>query len=85
MGCRSTHVTQGVQDDQAIAQLAHIPNTVTAISHLEKVFSDRKVPSNAIIVTMDVVALYPSIPIADGIDEVIEILKTHRKVIFGGH
>ena len=60
---------------------AHIPNTVTAISHLEKVFPDRKVPSNAIIVTMDIVALYPSIPIADGIDAVVEKLKTHKEDI----
>ena len=60
---------------------AHIPNTVAATKSLETTFPSLRTPSNAIVVTMDVVALYPSIPIEDGIAAAIEKLKQHENEI----
>ena len=45
---------------------AHLKNTNEARKILHDVFPDLKTPDNVMFVTMDVVALYPSIPIADG-------------------
>ena len=60
---------------------AHIPNTVGATLSLKNTFQSLKVPPGAIIVTMDVVAMYPSIPIEDGISAVISKLRQHEEDI----
>ena len=60
---------------------AHIPNTVAATLSLKNTFQSLKVPPGAIIVTMDVVAMYPSIPIEDGISAVISKLRQHEEDI----
>ena len=57
---------------------AHIENTLGAVRSLEKSFPELKVPHGTIIVSMDVVALYPSIPIHDGIKAVMEKLAEHQ-------
>ena len=57
---------------------AHIRNTYKTCQHLKDVFPDLKVPENTILVTMDVVALYPSIPIDDGVAPVRNKLETHE-------
>ena len=60
---------------------AHIGSTQDAISSLKRIFPDLKAPKNTILVTMDVVALYPSIPIEDGISAVREMLQHHGEEI----
>ena len=60
---------------------AHIANTREACQSLEQAFPDLQVPENTIIVTMDVVALYPSIPTQDGIEAVIQKLEKHSDSI----
>ena len=57
---------------------AHIENTVAATRSLTNTLPGLQAPENVIIVTMDVVALYPSIPIDDGISAVIEKLQEHE-------
>ena len=57
---------------------AHIGNTLAATKSLNNAFPGLKVPADTIIVTMDVVALYPSIPIRDGIVAVMEKIKKHQ-------
>ena len=56
----------------------HIENTAAAIRSLEKAFSKVRPSDKVIVCTMDVVALYPSIPIEDGIVAVMEKLKKHK-------
>ena len=53
----------------------HLTNTQDAVDRLNGVFPDGNVPENVFIVTMDVVALYPSIQIEDGITAVLEKVK----------
>ena len=60
---------------------AHIGNTLAATQSLKKAFPDLRAPENTIIVTLDVVALYPSIPIADGIAAVMKKLDDHTDEI----
>ena len=57
---------------------AHIKNTAEACHSMRKAFPDLKVPENTMIVTMDVVGLYPSIPINDGIRAVLQKLEEHK-------
>ena len=56
---------------------SHIENTAAAICSLEKTFAER-VTEGVIVCTMDVVALYPSIPIEDGISAVMDKLHQHE-------
>ena len=60
---------------------AHLKNTNEAHKILHDVFPDLKTPDNVVLVTMDVVALYPSIPIADGIAAVLHKLSLHQEDI----
>ena len=53
---------------------AHIWNTEDAMKSLRVAFPDLAVPEGTIIFSMDVVGLYPSIPVADGIEAVMEKL-----------
>ena len=57
---------------------AHIGNTLAATQSLKKVFPNLKAPENTILVSLDVVALYPAIPIADGLAAVMEKLEEHE-------
>ena len=59
----------------------HIGSTQEAIESLRRTFPDLKVPRHTILVTMDVVALYPSIPIDDGIQAVLELLVEHEEEV----
>ena len=59
---------------------AHMENTAAALRSV-KSFVDLTVLDGMIIVTMDVVALYPSIPIDEGISAVIEKLTQHENDI----
>lgn len=60
---------------------SHIENTAAAIRTLRKTFPGLRASDGVIIVTMDVVALYPSIPIEDGISAVVEMLRQHEEDI----
>ena len=60
---------------------AHIGNTLAAVRSLERSFPGLKVPQGTIIVSMDVVALYHSIPIQDGIVAVMEKIAEHEQEI----
>jgi len=60
---------------------AHIKNTSEACQNLRQLFPDLRVPEGTILVTMDVVALYPSIPIQDGINAAIQKLEQHSESI----
>ena len=60
---------------------AHIGNSKAITERLKNTFYDMRVPADTIIVTMDVVALNPSIPIEDGIVAVLEKLKRHQHEI----
>ena len=60
---------------------AHIGSTQDAISSLKLIFPDLKAPKNTILVTTDVVTLYPSIPIEDGMSAVREMLQQHGEEI----
>ena len=60
---------------------AHIKNTHEACQSLMKAFPNLQAPENTILVTMDVVALYPSIPIDDGIEAVVQKLEHHQDSI----
>ena len=64
----------------ALRSIAH-PKFSNSKSSLERTFPKRKVPPNTIIVTMDVVSLYPSIPIDDGIGAVMDKLKKHASEV----
>ena len=57
---------------------AHIENSLAATQSLRKSLPSLRATENVIIVAMDVVALYPSIPIDDGIFAVVEKLKEHE-------
>ena len=58
---------------------SHIENTAAAVSSLKKTLSEQNPPDQKLILcTMDVVAMYPSIPIDDGTAAVIEKLNEHR-------
>ncbi|XP_065198850.1 uncharacterized protein LOC135830532, partial [Sycon ciliatum] len=57
---------------------AHLENTVEALQCMRSAFPNLKAPPGTIIVTMDVVALYPSIPINDGIAAVMRVLRQHE-------
>ena len=54
---------------------AHLTSTQDAVDRLNSVFPHGNVPEIAFIVTMDGVALYPSIQIQDGITAVLEKIK----------
>ena len=62
---------------------SHIESTIAATRSLSKTFLELETGTkkDVIVVTMDVVALYPSIPIEDGITAVIEKLTTHEEEI----
>ena len=60
---------------------AHLKDTNEARQTIHNAFPDLQTPENTIIVTMDVVALYPSIPIADGIAAVLRKLSLHQEDI----
>ena len=60
---------------------AHIRNTHEATRTLERTFPGLRTPTGTVIVTMDVVALYPSIPINDGIAAVLQKLEEHQDEI----
>ena len=65
---------------------AHIENTAAATRSLEESLSkveDRQ-GEQVIICTMDVVALYPSIPIKDGVEAVLDKLDEHEEEIDTG-
>ena len=57
---------------------AHIKNTQAATHSIAERFPDLKIPKGTILVTMDVVALYPSIPVEDGVIAVMEKLDKHE-------
>ncbi|XP_065176010.1 uncharacterized protein LOC135805799 [Sycon ciliatum] len=56
---------------------AHLKNTLEALEDIRQVYPDLQAPAGTIIVTMDVVALYPSIPIAEGVEAVARVLQQH--------
>ena len=56
---------------------AHLENTVEALDSIRQHYPDLQAPPGTIAVTMDVVALYPSIPIVDGIEAVTRVLQQH--------
>ena len=56
---------------------AHIQDTVAATRRLNEVLPRLEKTAQVIIVTMDVIGLYPSIPIEDGIRATVEKLKGH--------
>ena len=60
---------------------AHLKITNEARKILHDVFPDLKTLDNVMLITMDVVALYPSIPIADGIVAVLRKLSLHQEDI----
>ena len=60
---------------------SHIESTAAAISTLHKTLLGLRLPGGVIIVTMVVVALYPSIPVEDGISAVVEMLEQHETEI----
>ena len=57
---------------------SHIENTAAAINSLEKARSRQRESEEVIICNMDVIALYPSIPIEDGISTVVNKLTKHK-------
>ena len=57
---------------------AHIWNTQDAIKSLRETYPGLKAKEGTIIVSMDVVALYPSIQIEDGIEATIQKLTLHE-------
>ena len=57
---------------------SHIESTAAATRKLRNMFSGLRAP-DVIVVTMDVVALYPSIPIEDGISAAMKKLEQHEK------
>ena len=63
---------------------AHIKDTTAATRSLRRIFPELKVPKNVIIVTMDVVAWYPSIPIDNGISAVRGKLEWHKDEVDTG-
>ncbi|XP_065195392.1 uncharacterized protein LOC135826718 [Sycon ciliatum] len=56
---------------------AHLKNTLEALEDIRQVYPDLQAPAGTIIVTMDVVALYPSIDIAEGVEAVARVLQQH--------
>ena len=60
---------------------AHIWNTQDALRSLRETYPSLKAKASTIIVSMDVVALYPSIPIEDGIEATIQKLAVHKEDI----
>ncbi|XP_065198352.1 uncharacterized protein LOC135829899 [Sycon ciliatum] len=56
---------------------AHLKNTLEALEDIRQVYPDLQAPAGTIIVTMGVVALYPSIPIAEGVEAVARVLQQH--------
>ena len=55
----------------------HLKNTADALQRIKDSFPDLGCPKNTIVVTMDVRALYPSIPIKEGVEAVRELLSEH--------
>ena len=60
---------------------AHIENTQAALTALKEGFPGGKVPKGTSTVSMDVVALYPSIPIDDGVAAVLKKITEHEEEI----
>ena len=60
---------------------AHLKNTTECLSNIKQVYPNLCAPEGTILVTMDVVGLYPSIPITEGIQVVIETLQDHAHEI----
>ena len=57
---------------------AHLPNTDSCVKVLKKL---ECLPSNCIVASLDVVALYPNIPIEDAIEATMELLEGHREEV----
>eukprot|EP00117_Sycon_ciliatum_P004152 scpid61859/ scgid8645/ len=60
---------------------AHLTNTNEALDDICALFPDLKAPEGTILATLDVVGLYPSIPIEEGVNAVGEILEQNFKRI----
>jgi len=60
---------------------AHLESTMDALASVKKLYPDLCAPPGTIIVTMDVVSLYPSIPIDDGVEAVVRVLTEHQQDI----
>ena len=58
---------------------AHLPNTNEALDDICTIFPYLQAPEETILATLDVVGLYPSIPIEEGVNAVGGILEQHVK------
>ena len=57
---------------------AHLKNTADALERIRQRFPELTCPPGTIVATLDVKALYPSIPIAEGMEAVRELMVQHR-------
>ena len=60
---------------------AHLENTVEALEAIKSCYPDPRAPHGSTLVTLNVVALYPSIPIDAGVEAVIRMLQKHHRLI----
>ena len=56
---------------------SHLQDTITLLDRLDNFNHNHPDIQDHVFISLDVVALYPSIPISDGIEKVIEFLITH--------
>ena len=60
---------------------AHLRNTDEYLKRLQDKYPGHQLPQNAIVFSIDVVNLYGSIPLADAVSAVTEMLAEHREDI----
>ena len=56
---------------------SHLINTKDALDNIRTIYPGLKAPAGTILATMDVVGLYPSIPIEEGVNAVSDVLEQH--------
>ena len=57
---------------------ANLLNTAESLKDIETKCLGLRTPADTVLVTMDVVVVYTSIPINEGVEAVMEILQTHQ-------
>ena len=57
---------------------SHLINTKDALDNIRTIYPGLKAPAGTILATMDVVGLYPSIPIEEGVNAVSDVLEQHH-------
>ena len=57
---------------------ANLVNTPESLKDIETKCLGLRAPAGTVLVTMDVVEVYTSIPINEGVDAVMEVLQTHQ-------